>query len=122
VRITNFQFKATLNDNVDSNLDAIPRSTIHLSNAIYATTSVQSKETSNAIVNIGMAFILLDIANTFVRMRAVNMQSMEYLGALKDDWIMPNDISRESTQDKMRQCYKEGQDNKMTYEGCERHW
>lgn len=105
------------------NLDAILRPTIHVSNATCAAISAHRNENSTAIVKPCTAFIKLEMFNTFAHMRAANTVLVVYMEVLEGqhDWIMPNDISGESTPDRMRQCYKL-QDNKMAREGYGRNW
>ena len=88
------------------NLDAMPRHMIQVSNATCASTAVQSRETSSAIVKLGTAFTLMGTANISAHLRIANMASGGTKEAFEDDWIMPN-MSRNSTQDRMRQYCEE---------------
>jgi hypothetical protein len=88
-------------------LDAMPRYTIQVSAATCASTTAQSTETLSATVELSMASTLTGRVNTSAHSKIVNMVSGGNKEAFKDDWITPNDMSRYTAQNKMRQYYKE---------------
>ena len=87
-------------------LDAMPRYTIQISNAICASTTARNNETSGATVMLSMASTLMGTVNISAHSRTVNTASMVNKEDFKDDWITPNDMSRYTAQNKMRQYYE----------------
>jgi len=85
----------------------MPRYTIQASAATCASTTAQSKETLSATVELSMASTLTGRVTTSAHLKTVNTVSGEDKEAFKDDWIMPNDMSRYTAQNKMRQYCKE---------------
>jgi hypothetical protein len=88
-------------------LDAMPRYTTQVSSATCASTTAQNKETSIATVKLSMASTFMETANTSAHLTTVNMVSRGDVEASEDDWITPNDISRYTPQERMRQYYEE---------------
>jgi hypothetical protein len=98
----------------------MPRLTILVSSAICASALSQSKETSSGIVKRGTASTRMVKVSTSAQSRIAHTASMGDTEDFEDDWIMPNDISRDNTQDKMRQYYKELKLKRQCerYKGC----
>lgn len=89
-------------------LVAMPKLTTQVSDATCATSALQSKETSSGTVKRGTASPLMVTANTSAQSRTASLVWGENVEAFEGvDRIMLNDISRDNTQDKMRQYYKE---------------
>jgi hypothetical protein len=98
----------------------MPKLTILVSNAICASALSQSKETSSGTAKLGTASTRTVKVSTSAQSRIAHTASMGDTEDSEDDWIMPNDISRDNTQDKMRQYYEDLNLKRQCerYKGC----